>query len=264
MSAQTPEIAVVIPAFNEAATLPEVVREAAALAERVWVVDDGSTDHTAETVRDLPCRLLRHPRNLGKGASLRTGLAAALEEQPAAVITLDADGQHPVRALPQLTERFRRHGDDLVIAARLQERAAMPRLRQFGNGVADFWIGLAGGRRVRDSQSGFRLYSARLLRDLPIHRIPGDRFDFEGRTLIEACRRGYAVGEVPIPALYPDSGLSSHYRAVVDTSRIIGMVASRILTHTLSALLPAGSRPRWRPQLKMGSLERTPKRVRKS
>lgn len=230
------DIAVVIPAFNEAATLPDVVDRARAFSDEILVVDDGSTDQTPQVVQDLPCRVVRNPENLGKGASLRKGFAAALEDGPEAVITLDADGQHPPELIPRLAEHFRETSDDLVVAARLEDRDVMPGIRRAGNNFADFWISLAANRRIRDSQSGFRLYSAPLLRGLPVEAVPGNRFDFEGRILIEASRAGFSVGEIPIPALYPDSTVSSHYRLFLDTFRIVGMVAVRILVQIFSIL----------------------------
>lgn len=236
------DIAVVIPAFNEATTLADIVHRAAALTDKVWVVDDGSTDKTPDILRELPCRALRHPVNAGKGASLRSGMSAALEDNPEAVITMDADGQHPPEAIADLRTHYQQTGEDLIIAARLWDRRSMPPLRRFGNNFADFWLGLAGNRRVRDSQSGFRLYSSGLLRALPIGAVPGDRFDFEGRLLIEACRQGFATGEVPIAANYPPSAMASHYSPVLDTAKIVDMVAKRILSETLSTCLAIGGK----------------------
>lgn len=237
-------IAVVIPAFNEAATLGDIVHRATALTDKVWVVDDGSTDKTPDILSQLPCRALRHSANAGKGASLRSGISAALEDNPEAVITLDADGQHPPEAIADLEAHYQQTGEDLIIAARVRDRQSMPPVRRFGNNFADFWLGLAGNRRVHDSQSGFRLYSADLLRALPIGAVPGDRFDFEGRLLIEACRQGFATGEIPIAASYPPSAMSSHYRPVWDTAKIVGMVAKRILSETLSTCLAIGGKGR--------------------
>jgi glycosyltransferase involved in cell wall biosynthesis len=223
-------IAAVIPAFNEAATLPDIVRRTAALADAVWVVDDGSTDETPLILPELPCRVLAQPRNTGKGASLRAGLMAATVENPDAIITLDADGQHAPETISELVARHEDTGADLVIAARVHQRRVMPPLRRFGNRFADFWVGLAGRCRLRDSQSGFRLYSQRLLLGLPVNAIPGNRFDFEGRVLIESCRRRFPKAEVAIAASYPPSGMTSHYHPIWDTTRIIGMVAWQILS----------------------------------
>lgn len=237
--AQGRQIAVVIPAFNEATTLPDIVQRSVAFADQVWVVDDGSTDETAELLTKLPCSGIVHPRNLGKGASLRTGLIAALADHPDAIVTLDADGQHDPEAIPELVSKFEASGADLVIAARILQRRTMPALRRFGNGFADFWLGLAGRCHVRDSQSGFRLYSPRLLHSLPIKEVSGDRFDFEGRLLIESCRRGFPLAEFAIPASYPPAGMASHYRPFWDTARIVGMVAYQILSRSLSAIKSA-------------------------
>ena len=234
--AQGRQIAVVIPAFNEATTLPDIVQRSVAFADQVWVVDDGSDDGTAEILANLPCRSIVQPSNSGKGASLRTGLIAALADNPDAIVTLDADGQHEPEAIPELVSEFETSGADLVIAARILRRKTMPALRRFGNRFADFWLGLAGRCHVRDSQSGFRLYSTQLLQSLPIKGIAGERFDFEGRLLIESCRRGFPLAEVAIPASYPPAGMASHYRPFWDTARIVGMVTNQILSRGLSTI----------------------------
>ncbi len=229
-------IAVVIPAFNEEATLGQVVQEVLAYTDKVWVVDDGSTDGTRRVAGELPCRMLHHPGNRGKGVSLREGLGAALSaDEPEAVITLDADAQHPPEAIPRLVQAFQAGSSHLVLGARLDDRDRMPRTRRVGNAFADFWIGrMAAGISIKDCQTGFRLYSAALLRQLPIEAVPGDGFELEGRLLVESARRGFRVVNTAIPAIYPETARPSHYRPLFDTLRIGTMVAASIFL-----------RPRW-------------------
>lgn len=242
---QNPQITVVIPAFNEAATLPDIVQRASTFTDKIWVVDDGSTDETPKILAKLPCRSLSLPENTGKGASLRAGLNAAITDNSDAVVTLDADDQHAPETIPNLIAEHVATGADLVIAARLKNRGAMPGLRRFGNGFADFWVGLACRRRVQDSQSGFRLYSTRLLQSLPVGAIPGNRFDFENRLLIESCQQGFPTAEIAIEASYPPAGMTSHYRPLWDTGRIVGMVAKQILSGGLSTIGSGLSRLFW-------------------
>ena len=229
-------IAVVIPAFNEAATVAGVARRALGYTQAVFVVDDGSEDDTAAELRDLPVTVLRNNTNLGKAASMARGFGAALEQSMDAVITLDADGQHRPEDIPRLLEASEHYPGDIVIAARLEAREHMPRLRQFGNWQADFWISWAAGYPIRDSQCGYRLYPRALLEGL---RIRGDRrnsFVFESEVLIDAARIGCYARPVSIDTIYGRSPRASHYRAAADTMRIILMVAGKLIRRGLYPL----------------------------
>jgi glycosyltransferase involved in cell wall biosynthesis len=229
--------AVVIPAYNEAATIAGLAARAAAVAPTVIVVDDGSTDGTQERVAGLPVTLLRNERNLGKGASLWRGMQHALALGAGGVVTLDADGQHAPEDIPRLVRAARAHPDDLVIGARLVGREGGPRARQIANRAADFFIGWAAGQPLDDSQSGFRVYPAGLLRRLDVKHGPGRGFVFESDALIAAARRGVRIRSVPIAAVYPRNARPSHFRPVVDIARISRM----ILWHLVSrGLTPAG------------------------
>jgi len=229
--------AIVIPACNEAATIRDVVARATAVAATVIVVDDGSSDGTRERVAGLPVTLLRNQRNLGKGASLWRGMQHALALGVAGVVTLDGDGQHAPEDVPRLLRVARAHPDDLVIGARLAGGRGAPRARRAANRVADFFIGWAAGQPLDDSQSGFRVYPAALLRRLDVKHGPGRGFVFESDALIVAARRGVRVRSVAIAAVYPPNARPSHFRPVVDIARI----SRTILWHLVSqGLAPAG------------------------
>ena len=148
---------IVIPAFNEARTIRGLVEAALALCVRVLVIDDGSSDGTAEQVQGLPVTLLRHPVNRGKAAGLRTAFAHALALGARCVVTVDGDGQHDPRDAAKLLAVWRRQPDRLVIGSRLHDRARIPRARYFGNRTACFWISWAAGHPIADTQSGFRV-----------------------------------------------------------------------------------------------------------
>jgi glycosyltransferase involved in cell wall biosynthesis len=230
-------IAAVIPAFNEAATVTEIVERTLPHAQSVIVVDDGSTDDTVERVRALPVALIENDTNLGKSASLARGFAAALECSVNAVVTLDADGQHHPEDIPRLVEKAVEYPGDLIIGARLEGRDRMPRSRRFGNRQADFWISWAAGYPIRDSQSGFRLYPAALLDRLAVEEGRGNGFVFESQVLIEAARVGCYARIVPIDTIYGRSLRGSHYRTASDTTRIVRMVAGKLIR---SGLYPLG------------------------
>jgi glycosyltransferase involved in cell wall biosynthesis len=229
--------AVVIPARNESATIADVAARALRVAATVIVVDDGSTDATHERLAGLPVVLLRNPRNLGKGASLWRGMQHALGLGVEGVVTLDGDGQHAPEDVPRLVRAARAHPGDIVVGARLVGRAAAPLARRCANRFADFWIGWAAGQPLDDSQSGFRVYPAPLLRRLDLDTGPGRGFVFESEALIAAAPLGARVRSVPIASVYPRGARPSHFRPVRDIALITRMVAWQLLRRGLH---PAG------------------------
>jgi glycosyltransferase involved in cell wall biosynthesis len=229
-------VAVVIPAYNEAATVADVAERALRHTRHVYVVDDGSEDDTAARLAGLPITLISNGTNLGKAESMARGFAAALEQSMDAVITLDADGQHRPEDIPRLLEAAAKYPGDIIVATRLEERERMPRSRRFGNRQADFWISWAAGYPIRDTQSGFRLYPAAVLERLEVRRGRRNSFVFESEVLIEAARFGCYARPVAIEAIYGDDLRESHYRASADTMRIVRMVAGKLLRSGLHPL----------------------------
>ena len=223
------QIAIVIPAYNEAATVADFATRARRQAKTVIVVDDGSEDDTAARIEPLPVTLLRNDRNRGKAASLWRGFAVALEQGVDAVITLDADGQHMPEDVPRLVVAGVEHPGDIVIGARLRRAERAPPVRRFGNRMADFWISWAAGYPIRDTQSGFRLYPAELLARLTARHERRHSFVWESEALIEASRLGCHATWVTVDTTYRRSPRASHYRATVDTLGIVVMVAGKLL-----------------------------------
>ena len=226
-------IAVVIPAYNEASTIADVVRRVCRYRDWVIVVDDGSDDGTLGRLDGLPVTVLRHAVNQGKAASLWHGMGFALEHCAGAVITLDGDGQHCPEDIPRLLAAGERYPGRIIIAARSRKRGQAPAMRRFANGIADFWISWAAGYPLRDSQSGFRLYPAAVLKQI---NVPHDRrrsFVFESEVLIEAARRGHYPVFIPIDSLYHDKARASYYRPWTDTLGIVRMVSWKLLARGL-------------------------------
>jgi glycosyltransferase involved in cell wall biosynthesis len=224
--------AIVIPARNESATIRSVAERALAQCARVIIVDDGSTDGTRDVLGGLPVTVLHHAQPGGKGASLLDGIREAIRTGATRIVTLDGDGQHAPEDLPRLLAAADRHPQTIIIGARLRNREAVPWLRNFANHFADFWISWACGARIRDSQSGFRVYPAALFDGLTIDARPVRGFVFESEILIRAAARGIGVRGVAIGALYATAVRPSYYRHR-DTWRITRMVARSLITRGL-------------------------------
>lgn len=206
--------AVIIPAWNEAPTIGPLVRRARALVATVIVVDDGSTDATAELARAAGASALRHPRNLGKGAALRTGLNAARAKGFAWALTLDADGQHAPEEIPALLACAAATDCALVVGNRMSDAARMPWLRRAANRWLSRQLSRRAGRRLPDSQCGFRLLRLDDWARLPLHT---EHFEVESETLLAFVAAGLRVEFVPVSAL--PSPRPSRIRVVADSLR---------------------------------------------
>ena len=232
--------AVVVPAHNEARTIRAVAKAALEHASLVIVVDDASSDGTADVLEGLPVVILRNETNCGKAASLLRGAAEAIERGAGAIVTLDGDGQHDPDDIPLLAKAHLASPASIVIGSRLHHRDRIPPSRYWANRVANFWISLASGYRIADTQSGFRIYPVRLLQTAQVRADRSRSFVFESEILIEAARLGVLAQCVPISVVYSQRGRASYFRPVVDIARIVRMVAWRLLSEgtLLRALNP--------------------------
>jgi UDP-N-acetylglucosamine---dolichyl-phosphate N-acetylglucosaminyltransferase len=218
-------VAVVIPAYEAADTIPAVVSGVlqALRGARVYVVDDGSRDKTgdkaAEEGRGTGVTVLTHPRNLGKGAALRTGIARALADGARVLVTLDADGQHAPAELPRLLAPLARGEADLVLGARART-AAMPWGRRCSNWLSATLASRIGGQPIADAQTGFRAFSRAVAQAA---RPAGSRYDFETAFLLQSLAQGFRVRVVPVSTIY--DGVHSHFRSWADTWRLARVFA---------------------------------------
>ena len=206
-----PTSIILIPAFNESATIARVVAGALRHAP-VIVVDDGSTDDTAARAEAAGAEAIRHPRRLGKGQAIRTGLAAASLRGADSAVTLDGDGQHDPADIPRLLAAAEALPGALVIGGRLGESGQFVRGRLNAVRVAGFFVNWVTGLHVEDTQSGFRLYPLPLVPELPTRR---GGFVFETEVLIAAARRGVTVCEVAVRTS-PRRAQRSRFRPLVD------------------------------------------------
>ena len=210
--------AFVIPVYNHAGTVAQVIKDAQALGFPVFVVDDGSTDDTYDQIKEIEgIKILRHEQNQGKGAAIMTGFAAAQAVADFA-ITIDADGQHYPQDAQKLIKAIPKKIRTIIVGARdYRPGERVPWTSRFGRKFSNFWVRTAGGPAISDSQSGFRVYP------LPeaLHlKIKARRFQFEVEILVQAKRNGIGVIEAPVRVNYnPGGARISHFRPFVDFLR---------------------------------------------
>ena len=224
------DFSIVIPAYNEEATIYDVVQRALNQCNKVIVIDDGSSDNTISKLDGLPITLIKHETNQGKAASLWDGFTAALKDDINFIITLDGDNQHAPEDISLLMEKSALHPDQIIIGARLADKSSIPAKRYYANKIANFWIAWAAGYPLSDSQSGFRLYPASLFKGLNISTSKSSSFVFESEVIIKAAQRGIYSQPVPIPAVYTANARPSHFRGVRDITLITLMVAKSLFS----------------------------------
>ena len=210
--------AVIIPVYNHGLTVENVIIESLKLGLPVFVVDDGSTDDTYERIKKLtPIHILRHSKNIGKGAALMTGFTEAARIADWAV-TFDADGQHNPGDATALTRVAEKSGRALIVGRRTgMDNPHVKWTSRFGRKFSNFWVRVCGGPAISDSQSGFRLYP---LPEALAWGVKARRFEFEVEVLVRAHRKGVPVIEAPVGVKYlPPGERISHFRPWVDFFR---------------------------------------------
>jgi glycosyltransferase involved in cell wall biosynthesis len=213
-----------IPAYNEAQHIAEVVR-AARRHLPVLVVDDGSTDDTAARAESAGADVIRQMPNQGKGAALRAGFRRAIDGRYDAVVTLDADGQHDPAEIPGFLRAFEERRPDLIVGARTFRD--MPLVRRVANALGTVTFSWAIGQSIRDNQSGYRLVSSRLMETTLDSDETG--FEFEVEMIVICVLHGMTLDWVPIRTIY--AGESSHIRPwhhLVHFVRILWQTRQRV------------------------------------
>ncbi|MES9903297.1 MAG: glycosyltransferase family 2 protein [Sedimenticola sp.] len=226
---ESSNLAIVIPAYNEGQTIESIASRALAVSPNVIIVNDGSTDNTQEAAEKLGLHVINHVMNMGKANALWDGIQAAREiDGVIGIVTIDADGQHLPEDIPRLIEKYNQYPEDVIIGARLLKQENAPRKRLLANKFADFWVSWAAGHRIYDSQSGFRLYPAKVFEGLWLPHDPSRRFVFESQILIKIGAKKHNFRTVPVESIYPENARPSHFRPVKDITSIVLMVASSL------------------------------------
>lgn len=214
------KICVVIPCYNVAYALDDILAQLRLDPVDVVVVDDGSTDATSETALTHKVKVIKNNHNLGKGASLRRGFAYALSQGYEAVITMDGDGQH----LPSDIKCFLKAESstpeaDMIIGSRMAHPMGMPWLRRLTNIVMSGLISRMCGQNIPDTQNGFRLIRSRLLGRLELH---SNKFEIETEIILKAAAYGVKITSIPIASVYKNH--PSRISPLLDTFRFIRFI----------------------------------------
>ncbi|HIO50709.1 TPA: glycosyltransferase family 2 protein [Candidatus Poribacteria bacterium] len=192
-------VCLLLPAYNEAKTIGQVVREASEFVNDILVIDDGSVDKTAQIAEEAGGKVIKHSTNLGKGMALRTGFDYVSQKGYDLIATMDSDGQHQPSDLPRFIDYFKNNKPDIIIGARIHDRIKMPRHRRFNNWLVSSVGSVLCGQEVKDFQSGFRLIRTEVLRSVELHT---ERYETESELLIKAGRIGFKIQSIPINTIY--------------------------------------------------------------
>lgn len=232
----TPRVLVAVPVYNHAPTLRAVVLGLFERHPHVLVVDDGSDDLEPEVLAGLPVRMVRHGRNRGKGAAIRTAALEARRQGMSHIVTIDADGQHDPADLPLFLEAVAADPLAVIVGARDFNTENVPGSSRFGRAFSNFWLRVQTGVILSDVQSGYRAYPLNVLENL---RCTENRYSFEVEVLVRAAWAGFRLREVNIRVHYPPKGERvSHFRAFMDNARI-SLLNTRL---TIRAIMPVPHR----------------------
>jgi glycosyltransferase involved in cell wall biosynthesis len=212
-------VAAIIPAYLEEKHIADVVTRTLRQLANVVVVDDGSSDATADAAGTAGADVIVHEQNRGKGEAIKSGLRYWLEHGATYAVILDGDGQHLPEEISRFLAAASSTGADLLIGTRMNDVRDMPLVRRLVNRYMSAKISRLCGQQIPDTQCGFRMVHRNLIPDL----LGGaDRFDYETEMLILASRKHCRIASVPISTVYSDEVSSIH--PVRDTIRFFKLM----------------------------------------
>jgi len=213
------KVAVLIPTFNNERTVGNVIRSVQQYSQDIIVVNDGSTDSTAERLQQFQqINLVSYTPNKGKGYALRMGFQRAIAMGYDYVISIDSDGQHFAEDLPKFLYALQDHPAAIIMGVRNMEQAGIPGKSSFGHKFSNFWFWVETGIKMNDTQSGYRLYPIKLLSGT---NFITRKFEFEIEVMVRSVWKGVDMAEVPVKVFYaPTEDRVSHFRPFQDFMRI--------------------------------------------
>ncbi len=219
------KIVAVIPAYNEATTIASVLDQTRSFVDQMIVINDGSTDQTAEIAKAHGALVVSHVINRGLGAAIGTGFAIAQKLDADVAITLDADGQHDPSEIPKFIKVIE-EGADVVIGSRMLVRGEMPWYRVCANMLGNLSTFVLFGALVTDSQSGYRAFTKHALSKV---EIKTNRMEVSSELVAEAKAHRLTLKEVPIKAIYTDYSLSKGQSFFVGIKTLFQLIIRRLM-----------------------------------
>lgn len=217
-----PRIVAGTPAFNEEKYIGTIVLKTRQYVDEVVVVDDGSTDQTANVAKLAGATVIQHKKNKGYGASIQTILAEAKKKDIDILVLLDSDFQHNPDEILQLIKPIT-EGFDLVIGSREQQRANIPHYRRIGQRVISYFSGILSGEKLYDSECGFRVFSKKAIAKLELRE---NGMSVSAETIADAARKDLKITQMPISIRYTRDG--STLNPVVHGFEVLGRIAVMI------------------------------------
>lgn len=220
MPFSTSSVCALIPTYNNAGTLLDVIRRTQVWLEHIIIVNDGSTDNTSQLLQSLtfPVTVISYSRNRGKGYALRQGFQEAMKQGFAYVLTLDADGQHYPEDIPSMLDVLSANPCAMIVGSRSLQQENMPARNTFANRFSNFWFALQTGLLLPDTQTGMRIYPLRYLRGLSLLT---NRYEAELALLVFLAWANVRIIPVPVRVYYPPKEQRvSHFRPACDFARI--------------------------------------------
>ncbi len=210
---------VIIPTYNNAGTLVQVIEDVRQYTNQILVVNDGSTDTTLEILSKFPdIQLISYDKNVGKGWALRESFKRASKLGYQNAITIDADGQHFANDLLAFLDVSEKHPEALIIGSRNIQSEGMAAKSTFANKFSNFWFWVETGKTLPDTQSGFRLYPISRLQNMSFFT---KKYEFEIEVMVRAEWKGIEIIPIPIQVYYPpEEERVSHFRPMQDFARI--------------------------------------------
>jgi glycosyltransferase involved in cell wall biosynthesis len=220
-----PRIIAGMPAFNEGNYIGTMVLNTRQYVDEVIVVDDGSTDNTSQIAELAGAEVVRHPKNMGYGAAIKSIIAEARKRDPDILVILDADAQHNPGEIPNVIKPVK-EGYDFVIGTREKKDSKIPLYRRFGQKVISGSVSVLSRNRLADSECGFRAFSRRAISAL---NLKENGMAISAETVAEAARQNLKVTEVPISAIYSKNGstLNPVTHGLGVFTRILIMISER-------------------------------------
>ena len=216
------KILLVIPAFNEEPTLPGLIQSAKQHLRDIMVIDDGSEDATSLASMMNGAMVHRLKDNMGKGEALKVAFEYALNTGYDYVMTIDGDGQHDPNDIPNFLPLLGHY--DLILGNRMSDAGRVPFIRRIANFSSSLVVSILCGRRIHDSQTGFRVYSRKLLETIP---LSSSHYDMETEVIVKAARRGLRIGHARIQTIY--AGEVSRFNKVTDSARFVWVIFKSFL-----------------------------------